>query len=291
MKILTTVLLLLSIGFSAQNHRFVYEYTFVKDSLERDKTTTENMTLDITKNGSKYYSYEVFASDSIMHADIEKQIKMASSGSSNMTIKSSSSFSKGSIRTVIDKKYPDYGVSQTEKMGMNSYNVEDDRKLVWKILPETMKIGEFNTQKATTEMYGRKWIAWFSTELPFQDGPYKFHGLPGLIVKVEDVTKSHIIELKGVKKLPNDFALPEKKDMFSGNTITLNYPKFKKVFVENRNNPSSSMRQLQGSSTKFVMKDQDGKEIDFNKMMREQDEKAKEANKKNNNLLELDLLK
>ena len=291
MKILTTVLLLLSISFSAQNHRFVYEYTFVKDSLERDKTTTENMTLDITKNGSKYYSYEVFASDSIMHADIEKQIKMASSGSSNMTIKSSSSFSKGSIRTVIDKKYPDYGVSQTEKMGMNSYNVEDDRKLVWKILPETMKIGEFNAQQATTEMYGRKWIAWFSTELPFQDGPYKFHGLPGLIVKVEDVTQSHIIELKGVKKLPNDFALPEKKDMFSGNTITLNYPKFKKVFVENRNNPSSSMRQLQGSSTKFVMKDQDGKEIDFNKMMREQDEKAKEANKKNNNLLELDLLK
>lgn len=302
MKIITFAFLFFSLYFSAQNHRFVYEYTFVKDSLEKDNTATENMTLDITKNGSKYYSYEVFASDSIMHAEIEKQIKMATSGSTNMTIKSSSSFTKGRIRTVIDKSYPNYKVFQTEKMGMNSYNVEDDRKIVWKILPETMKIGEFNAQKATTEMYGRKWIAWFSTELPFQDGPYKFHGLPGLIVKVEDATKSHVIELKGVKKLPNDFALPEKKDMFSGNTITLDYKKFKKAYIENRENPSKSMRQMSSPmsssgaagtyvSSAIVMKDTNGKVMDLNKMMNETDQKAKEANKKNNNLLELDLLK
>lgn len=34
------------------------------------------------------------------------------------------------------------------------------------------------TQKATCDFAGRKWIAWFTTEIPIQDGPYKFYGLP-----------------------------------------------------------------------------------------------------------------
>lgn len=61
------------------------------------------------------------------------------------------------------------------------------------------KIGEFNTQKAETNFAGRKWIAWFTSDIPFQDGPYKFHGLPGLIVKIESADKTHSMELKGVK--------------------------------------------------------------------------------------------
>ena len=47
--------------------------------------------------------------------------------------------------------------------------------------------------KAVTEFAGRKWTAWFTEELPFQDGPYKFRGLPGLIVKLEDATQSHVL--------------------------------------------------------------------------------------------------
>ena len=31
------------------------------------------------------------------------------------------------------------------------------------------KIGEFNAQKAETNFAGRKWIAWFTTDIPFQD--------------------------------------------------------------------------------------------------------------------------
>jgi hypothetical protein len=164
--------------------------------------------------------------------------------------------------------------------------------MVWKILPETMKIGEFNTQKATTEMYGRKWIAWFSTDLPFQDGPYKFHGLPGLIVKVEDITKSHIIELKGVKKLSPNFDILNKEDKYGGDTIYLNYVKYKKAFLDNRENPNKWLRQTMGSKEfKVSMNDASGRPMDLNQIIRDQDEKAKEANKKNNNLLELDLLK
>jgi GLPGLI family protein len=37
----------------------------------------------------------------------------------------------------------------------------------------------------------------------FPDGPYKFSGLPGLIVKIEDADKNYSWELKGNKKIEN----------------------------------------------------------------------------------------
>ncbi|MFC6268673.1 GLPGLI family protein [Frigoriflavimonas asaccharolytica] len=301
MKFLSAILLFLVTLLSAQNHRFVYDYTFVKDSLEQDKPISEAMTLDITPNGSRYYSYGIYERDSTMQAEMSKQLKMATNGS-NISFKSISTSSKATIKSVVNKSYPNFAISSNEKMGMNTYKVTDARNIIWKIQPEKMMVGKFNAQKATTEMYGRRWTAWFSTELPFQDGPYKFHGLPGLIVKIEDETKSHIIELQGVKILPKDFAFTQDNEMFSGSTITLDYNKFKKAYLENRENPSKGMRQMSSGmgstsngstfvSSSFVMKDQNGKVLDPNKMMNEMDAKAKEANKKNNNLLELDLLK
>jgi GLPGLI family protein len=47
-----------------------------------------------------------------------------------------------------------------------------------KISSEKRKIGDFDCQRAELDYGGRKWIAWFAAEIPFQDVPYVFHGLP-----------------------------------------------------------------------------------------------------------------
>ncbi len=57
-------------------------------------------------------------------------------------------------------------------------------QLTWKIYPETKKIGNFTSQKATTEFRGRNYSAWFTTDIPISDGPWKFSGLPGMILEV-----------------------------------------------------------------------------------------------------------
>ena len=289
MKIITTVLLLLSITFSAQNHRFIYEYTFVKDSLEKDETISENMYLDITEKGSKYFSYEVFKRDSTMQVQLQKHV--TSSGSYTAF---ASFGGKGTISTVIEKDYPTFDVLQYENIGSDAYRLKDERKINWKISNEKIKIGEFMAQKATTEMYGRMWIAWFATDLPFQDGPYKFHGLPGLIVKIEDVSKSHSIELKAVQKLPKDYVIESVANKKRYNAlINLEYPKFKKVFAENRLDPLKSYKQMMSRySGKIVsMTDDKGNQIDMKKDLKNMEESAMEAMKKDNNILEIDLLK
>lgn len=288
MKTLTAILLLFSISLSAQNHRFIYELIFVKDSLEKDKTISEDMYLDITEPGSRYYSYEVFESDSLRNAEFEKQAR-----GNNLNINIKDTKKGGVVKTIIYKEYPEFEIIQYENLGGNNYKILDDRKIIWKIEPDKIKIGEFNAQKATTEMYGRKWIAWFSSDLPFQDGPYKFHGLPGLIVKLESEDKSHVMVLKGVKNLPKDFEIKPQEEKYSfSKTVEMDYPKFKKTFQNYLKNPISPMRAMMMSSTmKIEIKDQNGKPLDMNKVMRDNEEKQKEANKKINNILELDLLK
>ena len=59
----------------------------------------------------------------------------------------------------------------------------------WKLLGEKKKIGKFNCQNASIEFRGRTFIAWFTTDIPVGFGPYKFKGLPGLILEVYDSEK------------------------------------------------------------------------------------------------------
>lgn len=56
----------------------------------------------------------------------------------------------------------------------------------WKLVNETKVINTINCKKAEVTFKGRNWIAWYSPEIPLPYGPYKFSGLPGLIIKITD---------------------------------------------------------------------------------------------------------
>ena len=56
----------------------------------------------------------------------------------------------------------------------------------WTILPDTMTVLNYLCFKATTTFRGRNYIAWFTLDIPINDGPWKIYGLPGLILRLED---------------------------------------------------------------------------------------------------------
>lgn len=66
-----------------------------------------------------------------------------------------------------------------------TYNESID-SLDWKITQDTIHFGGNICQRADLSYGGRKWIGWFALDIPIFDGPYKFAGLPGLIVKLAD---------------------------------------------------------------------------------------------------------
>ena len=277
-KLLINLFLILGVLAIAQNKRFIYEYKFISDSTNVDDVKTEMMFLDTTKDGSKYYSYTVFNSDSIMKVDLEKQL--AATGSINVK----SDMQKGSVRYSVTKTYPDYKINLHRRLGMDAYNISDDRKINWKISSEKEKIGEWNAQKAEADFAGRHWIAWFSTEIPIQDGPYKFRGLPGLIVKIEDKTGSHKMELKGIKNITGNVDI----NVFEVKEIAVNSKQFQKVLKEYENDPTKGIKQIQMGGTSIVLTGKDGTST---KIAKEQEERLKARIKKDNNRIELDIVK
>jgi GLPGLI family protein len=78
--------------------------------------------------------------------------------------------------------------------------IEAKRCFNWKVLPDTSTINNFHCQKAVTNYGGRKWNCWFTTEIPISEGPYKFNGLPGLIIKADDEQGYFVFNLIGINK-------------------------------------------------------------------------------------------
>ncbi len=77
---------------------------------------------------------------------------------------------------------------------------EDLPMMDWQIIPEEKSILGYSCQKAKTHFAGRDYIAWFSPDIPFSDGPYKFHGLPGLIFSIEDTEGKIEFVLEEIEK-------------------------------------------------------------------------------------------
>lgn len=194
MKILTKTffaLILISKIAVAQNTRFIYQVTMKTDSTNRTEVTTELARLDITAEKSVFYGENRVKRDSVMER-MRATRNFDRNAMQNLRSKLDYIVEKDLVKNITTFK---------SRLGRDQYFYEEDRTMDWKILPETVKIGEYEAQKAETDFAGRKWYAWFAQEIPFQDGPYKFRGLPGLIIKVEDAKGDYSFDLMQTKKL------------------------------------------------------------------------------------------
>jgi len=87
-------------------------------------------------------------------------------------------------------------VKQTEFMS-RTFLIEDKLQINdWKITDETLKIGDYLCKKATLKKSDNNVIAWFTNEIPSNEGPREYYGLPGLVLKVE--TGTLIIEATNI---------------------------------------------------------------------------------------------
>ncbi|MDQ1858908.1 GLPGLI family protein [Chryseobacterium sp. WLY505] len=273
MKIIIILFLLYSQLIFSQNKRFIYEYSFIPDSTNRTHVVKEFMFLDISDSRSLFYSQHKYNEDSISVAEAEK---------------GKFYIPNADILYKIEKKKNDI-FFLTSDYGLDKIRVKDDRKMNWNILPERQKFFGYDTQKASLDFVGRKWIAWFTLDIPIPDGPYKFHGLPGLIVKIEDGTKSHIYNLVEIKNISDDIKYPELNSKTKD--IILNENKFRELFQKYRNDPAAETRQLYMQGKIIDQKDNLGNFRKGAEIVRDVDRLTKERLKKDNNIIEIDLLK
>jgi len=94
------------------------------------------------------------------------------------------------------------------------YKVVDSiGKLNWTITPDTAVFFNYPCQKAALRFRGRNYEAWFTLQIPINDGPWKFFGLPGLILKVKDSEEQFDFECIGLEyqKTPYMIEIPKQK--------------------------------------------------------------------------------
>lgn len=264
-------------------NRFFYELTFKpkKDSAKLEKVMT---VLDIIKDRSVYRDYTMIAQDSIVKIQIEAMQK------SGVFKDLSKSIRMPKFSEKIVKSYPDMKIQYVERIASGfsplgiAYN--ETIKFDWKISNEKEKIGMYNAQKATVEFGGKKWTAWFSSELPFQDGPYKFSGLPGLIVKIEDEGKNYSWVLQGNKKVPNweELSNTEKMSNMSLKVTEMPREKFEKTFNDFRKDPFATARPMM--TQEIMSKTIPGMDGTIGDMMKKQEKMYKDFFNANDNPVE-----
>ena len=65
---------------------------------------------------------------------------------------------------------------------------------------------------ATADFRGRRWTAWFATDIPVSDGPWKLGGLPGLILEAYDDGQQHVFTAVGLERVKDEPIIFNQKD-------------------------------------------------------------------------------
>lgn len=110
-----------------------------------------------------------------------------------------------SVRTMfkLDKNFKTNNFTLLSKY-YYSYYFEEPMNFNWQMTSETDTLHGFFCNKAVTNYGGRTYYAWFTMEIPINDGPYVFSGLPGLIIRVEDSLEWYRFDLKAMNMEAHD---------------------------------------------------------------------------------------
>lgn len=106
----------------------------------------------------------------------------------------------------------------------------------WKLLEGEKKILNYNCNSAQCTFRGRTYTVWYTTEIPLSFGPWKFSGLPGLIL--EAIDSKNMYNYYAIKVLQNyPLKIPEKLNLFldkmDDNPISLkSYVKLQNDFLK-----------------------------------------------------------
>lgn len=160
--------------------KVIYKRTMVLDTLRpNQKFKNDNLSLFAGKRGSAFYSEEN-RTDLEMQENPEYLLR-------SFKDKEMFKYLAGLENEAIFRDY-DKNVSIVhQRYDLSNWQLNEEiAKPQWEIKDSTITILGYDCIMATSDYRGRRWIAFFSPEIPISEGPWKLIGLPGLILKAHD---------------------------------------------------------------------------------------------------------
>ncbi|MDR0995965.1 MAG: GLPGLI family protein [Tannerella sp.] len=181
-----------------------YNLSYVLDTtLKTIKAPIEDVcVLQIGKRVSKTYSESIYETDSIDHAEIKK-------GANAVPM-----LQKVVPPVEVFKGYPSGQMTVTHLAVTSDFvfrYTEPEPKQDWEIGTATKKILGYDCTEATCSYRGRDYVAWFTTAIPLEDGPWMFGGLPGLILAIHDTKNQYDFQCIGISQQREPIKMFERK--------------------------------------------------------------------------------
>lgn len=205
-----------------------YDFTGKVNKEDSTKMVNERMILLSGESISKYLSYNKFLADSML-MDQYKNPKM---------INGSPSFSmqgvpRPKVNHQVSKDFSNNTYKFNNVLGVNYYVFSESLPdLQWKLQAGEKDVLGYKCQQATAHFSGRDYIAWFTAAIPIPDGPYKFSGLPGLILEITDTRGDYKFVAVGLEKANKNITTKPissstLKELKNSNDYKAVYKKFK----------------------------------------------------------------
>ena len=187
-------------------------YAFNAQDIKDPKTYDDLQRLEIGNKFVKYYGFYVYEADSIATAELQAMNRITHSNmpfpDEGVAMSQINGKHQGWSRSLFSEIFKDLTKNElTEYCRMpealksyDSYYTEPTPKQNWQIGNETKTIVGYQCQKATCSFRGRNYTAWFAVDIPLSYGPWKFCGLPGLILKVQEDAKEYVFECVGIEQ-------------------------------------------------------------------------------------------
>lgn len=212
-----------------------YIFKHVNDTTQRDKYLRDEVVTYLGKTSAYYTSY----SNQRVQDDLKKQLDDPTfDGVVNLT-KSTSRIEQSYLYDLQKQELTEVTLVGSDEL--LTPGVYPD--LEWTITEESKTIGGYVCQKAQVSFKGRDYTAWFTTELPFSSGPWKLHGLPGLILEARDAKNEVQFEYSGFEKM-DEGVFPISA---SANAIESTAPEVAKLQKAYKANPQAYLQAKQSS--------------------------------------------
>ena len=225
-----------------------YTLHFVEDAAKPENVATEEMALLIGRKITGFFSYTRFQLDSLMSTMSPEQRRATMSGNSDRQ-------RTGRFTYELFKNYPEGQITTTDRIAVSVYKYEEPYELPeWEILPETKIILGYSCQKATTTFRGRDYIAWFTIDIPISNGPWKFAGLPGLILNVADTRNHYVFECSGIETPKEKPPITMRKE----NYVRVTKRDFNRVYERFIKDPVGFVVSASASNVQVVTRSADG---------------------------------
>jgi GLPGLI family protein len=193
--------------------RIIYAFnSYISDDINDSENYEDLQYLEIGESISKYYSFCIYCVDSVNTNWGNKKIEKT-----DYVMTESCDCGKHTDEQWSEYYYSDFFMDFTKntlieyvRMPMymyqsNCFYIENIPEQTWQLHDDTTTIKEHLCQKATCEFRGRHYIAWFTSDIPINQGPWKFNGLPGLIMRIYDSDYLFMFECIGIEIYDKDY--------------------------------------------------------------------------------------